>query len=304
MSWQRGKRDLTSLKVGSAVLLGGAILIFGLLWGQDLLQAGRMDKIIVVFDSGFGLSTGDPVLIAGVKKGQVSRIALTPENQVAVDMMIEDDIQIFTSSVFTIESEGLIGSRFINVTHRPGGTRLAPGDTLTGLNAASLNDVFRNVQVLMVKVEELTSSIQAIITDPEVRRRIAETFANFDQTVQLLNRAMVENQDLISRSLEDLGSVVANVNTAILENMDDFEGALQSVKGATDQITTVASTVDSLSSALTSLIVRFGAGQGTFWRMAESDTLYVNMSKTLARIDSLIADITANPRKYFKFSIF
>lgn len=304
MSWQRGKRDLTSLKVGSAVLLGGAILIFGLLWGQDLLQAGRMNRIVVVFDSGFGLSTGDPVLIAGVKKGQVSRIALTPENRVAVEMMIENDIHIFTSSIFTIESEGLIGSRFINVTSSPGGTRLAPGDTLTGLNAASLNDVFRNVQVLMVKVEELTTSIQAIITDPEVRRRIAETFANFDQTVQLLNRAMVENQDLISNSLESLSSVVANVNTAILENMDDFEGALQSVKGATDQITTVASTVDSLSSALTSLIVRFSSGQGTFWRMAESDTLYVNMSRTLARLDSLISDITANPRKYFKFSIF
>lgn len=304
MSWQHGKRELTSLKVGAAVILGVVILVFGLLWGQDMLRAGRMNRVLVIFDSGFGLSTGDPVLIAGVKKGQVSQISLTPDNHVEVAMLIENDIQLYTSSLFTIESEGLIGSRFINVTANPGGTPLAPSDTLTGVNAASLNDVFRNVQKLMLKVEDLTGSMQAIITDENVRRRIGETFDNFGQTIELLNTAMVENQDLISRSLEDLGSVVQNVNNAIIENVDDFEGALKSIKGATDQFTQVATTVDSLSLALRDMIQRFSAGEGTLWRMAESDSLYFQLSHTIARFDSLVADIKNNPRKYFTIRIF
>lgn len=304
MSWQQGKRDLTSLKVGSAVIIGIVILVLGLLWGQDMLRAGQMNKITVIFESGFGLSSGDPVLIAGVKKGQVSRIALTSDNRVAVEMIIENDIQLYTSSIFTIESEGLIGSRFINVTANPGGTALAPGDSLYGLNASSLNDIFRNVQKLMVRVDDLTASMQAVITDSTVRARIGETFDNLSLTIDLVNQMMVENQGLIRTSLENLGSVVTNINTAITENTDDFEAALISVTNATDGITGVATTIDSLSMALRVMVERISAGEGTLWRMAESDFLYNQIVLTVAHLDSFLIDIMANPKKYIRFSIF
>lgn len=304
MSWQQGKRDLTSLKVGSAVIIGIVILVLGLLWGQDMLRAGQMNKITVIFESGFGLSSGDPVLIAGVKKGQVSRIALTSDNRVAVEMIIENDIQLYTSSIFTIESEGLIGSRFINVTANPGGTALAPGDSLYGLNASSLNDIFRNVQKLMVRVDDLTASMQAVITDSTVRARIGETFDDLSLTIDLVNQMMVENQGLIRTSLENLGSVVTNINTAITENTDDFESALISVTNATDGITGVATTIDSLSGALRIMVERISAGEGTLWRMAESDSLYNQIVLTVAHLDSFLIDIMANPKKYIRFSIF
>jgi len=143
----------------------------------------------------------------------VSRITLTGDNRVAVETIIENDIQLYTSSIFTVESEGLIGSRFVNVTANPGGTALAAGDTLFGLNASSLTDIFRNVQRLMVKVEDLTASVQTVITDSTIRARIGATFNDFSRTIGLLNEMMVDNQGLISASLENLGSVVTNINT-------------------------------------------------------------------------------------------
>ncbi len=304
MAWQRGQRELTNLKVGSAVLLALLILIFASLWGQDLLRAGRTHRITVVFDSGFGLSTGDPVLVAGVKMGQVSRISLTGDNRVAVELRIDNDVEIYTTSLFTIESEGLIGSRFINVTSIPGGTVLAPTDTLFGGNAASLNDIFRNIQRLAGRVDELIVTIQAVLTDDEVRQKISQTYDNFNQTITLLNQVVIDNQDMVRESIENLGSVVANVNQALVNNMDDLELALKSVRGAGDQFSVATTTVDSLSGALRDLVVRFTAGQGTFWRVAESDSLYINMITTFAHLDSLITDIMENPKKYVKLSIF
>jgi hypothetical protein len=190
------------------------------------------------------------------------------------------------------------------VTANPGGTVLAPGDTLYGLNASSLNDVFRNVQKLMVRVEGLTASVQAVITDSTVRARIGETFDDFSRTIGLLNQMMIENQDLISTSLEDLGSVVTNINSAIAANVDDLENALVSVKDATDGITGVATTVDSLTGNLRDMVARFSAGQGTFWRLAESDSLYNQIVVTVAHLDSFLLDIMTNPKKYVRFSIF
>ena len=304
MAWQRGQRELTNLKVGAAVIFGLLVLILGSLWGQDMLRSGRTHKVTVVFESGFGLSSGDPVLIAGVKKGQVSSIELTSDNMVAVEMRIDNDVQLFTSSIFTIESEGLIGSRFINVTADPGGILLAPTDTLRGGNAASLNDIFRNIQRLSVRVEELIVTVQAVLTDEDVRQKISQTYDNFNQTINLLNQVVVDNQDMVRESIENLGSVVANVNQALVDNIDDFQGALQSIKGAGDQFTKATTTIDSLSGALRDLVERFAGGQGTFWRMTESDSLYVQMITTFAHLDSLITDIKNNPRKYLKISIF
>ncbi len=304
MVWQRGQRELTNLKVGAAVLIGLLVLIFGVLWGQDLLRAGRTHKITVVFNTSFGLSTGDPVLIAGVKKGQVSRISLTPENRVAVEMRIDNDIRLYDTSMFLIESEGLIGARFINVTANPGGSILAPTDTLYGGYAASLNDIFRNVLRLSDQVEALVGSIQDVVNDEDVRKKISQTYDNFNQTINLLNQVVVDNQDMIRQSLENLSSVVANVNKALVENVDDFEGALKSIRAAGDQFTRAASTVDSLSAALRDVVIRISRGQGTLWRMTESDSLYIQMITTFAHLDSLITDIKNNPRKYLKFSIF
>ncbi|MCK4771510.1 MAG: MCE family protein [Candidatus Latescibacteria bacterium] len=304
MAWQRGQRELTNLKVGSAVLFGLLILIFGSLWGQDLLRTGRTHRITVVFESGFGLSTGDPVLVAGVKKGQVSGIALTPDNRVAVEMRIDNDVQLFTSSLFTIESEGLIGARFINVTSNPGGTVLAPTDTLLGGNAASLNDIFRNIQRLATRVEELIGTVQSVISDEDMRQKISQTYDNFNQTINLLNQVVVDNQDMVRESIENLGSVVVNVNKALVDNTDDLEGALQSIKSAGDQFSVATTTVDSLSGALRDLVVRFVSGQGTIWRLTESDSLYVQMITTFARLDSLILDFKNNPKKYIRLSIF
>jgi len=304
MSWQHGQRDLTSLKVGSAVILGLAILVFGLVWGQDLLQAGRTNRITVFFEDGFGLNTGDPVLVAGVKKGQVAEITLTADNLVAVEMMIDEDVMVYTSSLFTIESEGIIGSRYINITANPGGTVLAEGDTLVGLNAASLNDVFRNVQRLVIKIEDLTGSIQDIVTDEEVRRQVRETFDNFGRTISLLNQVMIDNQDQVSASIENLSSVVDNVNRALVQNMDDLERALQSFTLAGNEFARVAVSIDTLSHSVNGVVDRFQSGEGTFWRLAESDTLYRNLFATVARLDSLITDIKNNPKKYFTIRIF
>lgn len=304
MAWQRGQRELINLKVGFAVLLALLVLIFASLWGQDLLRSGRAQKITVVFDSGFGLSTGDPVLVAGVKMGQVTGISLTDDNRVAVALRIDNNVKIYTTSFFTIESEGLIGSRFINVTSLMGGTVLAPSDTLFGGNAASLNDIFRNIQRLAGRVDELIVTIQAVLTDEGVRQKISRTYDNFNQTISLLNRVVVDNQDMVRESIENLGSVVSNVNMALVNNMDDLELALKSIRGAGDQFALATTTVDSLSGALRDLVVRFTAGQGTFWRVTESDSLYIHMITTFAHLDSLIIDIMKNPKKYVKLSIF
>ena len=44
--------------------------------------------------------------------------------------------------------------------------------------------------------------------------------------------------------------------------------------------------------------------QGTLGLVIGDSTLYVETTRTITQLRALLADIQANPRKYFKFSVF
>jgi phospholipid/cholesterol/gamma-HCH transport system substrate-binding protein len=56
--------------------------------------------------------------------------------------------------------------------------------------------------------------------------------------------------------------------------------------------------------AADSLLTRLQAGQGSFGRLATDSTLYVETTRAVVELRSLLADIKANPKRYFKVSVF
>ena len=53
-----------------------------------------------------------------------------------------------------------------------------------------------------------------------------------------------------------------------------------------------------------SVMGRLAAGRGTLGMLSSDSTLYKETTATIVELRKLIADIQANPRKYFKFSVF
>ena len=56
--------------------------------------------------------------------------------------------------------------------------------------------------------------------------------------------------------------------------------------------------------AADTLLSRMQAGQGTLGMLTSDSALYHETTATVVELRMLIADIQANPRKYFKFSVF
>ena len=109
---------------------------------------------------------------------------------------------------------------------------------------------------------------------------------------------------LVSESMSNLSGMVTNVNSVLDDNREPLRGALTSVGEAGEAFQQVASRIDSLADTLQEVTDRLAASRGTIWRMAESDTLYVNLSRTLASLDSFITDLRENPKKYFTIKVF
>jgi phospholipid/cholesterol/gamma-HCH transport system substrate-binding protein len=58
------------------------------------------------------------------------------------------------------------------------------------------------------------------------------------------------------------------------------------------------------SARLDSVIHKINTAEGTLGLFVSDTALYVEAVNLMARINILVTDIEANPKKYFKFSVF
>jgi phospholipid/cholesterol/gamma-HCH transport system substrate-binding protein len=124
------RRGIAEVVTGAAVLLLAAgFLVFAVARSGRTASAGYV--LHANFDRVDGLVLGADVRIAGVRVGTVQDMRVDVKSFLAdVTFSLRDDIRMPKDSSAEIISDGLLGSKFLNLT--PGGdaTELSPGGTV------------------------------------------------------------------------------------------------------------------------------------------------------------------------------
>ena len=150
-------RPNRTLEIGTGlfVLLGFAALLF--LTAQLPASGGRFAahkagyRVSADFDNIGDLKVGSPVTMSGVRVGEVSSIRLDPRQyQAVVGMRIDPQYnEIPEDSYASIETEGLLGGKFIS---------LSPGGEATYLKDGSHIDQTQSAIVLETLINKLFAS--------------------------------------------------------------------------------------------------------------------------------------------------
>jgi len=118
------------LIVGVFVLVG--ILCLGYLsvkLGKLELIGGNVYEVIAQFNTASGLKPGSSVEIAGVEVGRVRTIMLQ-EDRAAVTLAVDNTVKLYTDTIASIKTRGIIGEKFLALSPGGGGDPLKPGDTI------------------------------------------------------------------------------------------------------------------------------------------------------------------------------
>ena len=113
--------------MSSTMRLGGfilaALVAFGVmvfLLGEKQFLFSHTYNLNTQFDNVAGLDEGAPVRAGGVHVGAVQRIHLprTPDDKITVEMKLEKSTRdvIKKDSIATIETEGLLGAKYVAIT--------------------------------------------------------------------------------------------------------------------------------------------------------------------------------------------
>lgn len=307
--------------VAFSFLAALGLFIWGInfLKGKDVFSRERV--VYAEYHEVSGLTKTNPVLLRGMRVGQVSKLVFHPnmKGSIMVTFSLDTDFPIPKNSVARIISSDLLGSKAVEIQIGNSTELIASGDTLmSSLETSLMDEVNAQVAPLKMKAESLLSSIdslvvvvQAVLNDDardnitKSLNSISSTFSNIEKTSNTLDRAVDEERLRIGEILRDAKTVTASLE----ESSDDFNRLIENLALFSDSLI-VADVPGTLRKADESimqiglLVEKINRGEGTFGMLMHNDTLYFELERSAEELNKLLEDIRANPKRYVKFSVF
>jgi phospholipid/cholesterol/gamma-HCH transport system substrate-binding protein len=222
--------------IGAFTLAGLLGILAFFLWFAQVQLDRQFSYYEVKFTSVSGLSAASDVRFAGLPVGQVVDVRLSPDGDGTVRVRVEigTDVPVRTSSVATIESQGVTGVSFVGIS--PG----EPADPL--LRASSILDI--------PQIEAGRSVLQSLSEDApqllEEALRVMQDLSNLASTENIARiNSILENADTasagLSKALEDF-SVVATAVADFADNIAAFNVTLEGLTGQAESLFETAET--------------------------------------------------------------
>lgn len=307
-----GRVPWTEVRVGVVLLFAFAVLMWAAFRGTGMTVFERTYELHAQFDNVGGLVKGAPVWLGGIEVGHVIGIEFdesSGQGKIRVNFKIKEDAWPLVSknSEAAVSSMGLMGDKYLDVTIRGAGDPPAEsGDMLRSKASSDLSEAFADTPQLMHNLTETAD-------------RLAHILERLDRGEGFLGRMMTDGQ-----SSDEIDSLVSSSRRLLTEMNQSQTRLVRSVERASESFDSLAAGIlhgnGTLSRLVwdTTLYVELSgvarrantllggveSGEGTIGKLATDSSMYVEMRVLVTDMRFLIDDIMANPRKYFKFSIF
>ena len=309
------------IKVALLAIVAIVLLFFGVrfLKGSELLQ--RSNIYYIVYDNIDGLMPSNPVIINGLKVGQVEKIRLMQENSnhLLVTIRVDEEVMIGRASQAVLASSSILGGETIILKINDISQPLQSGDTIASDKEQTIGEL---VQAKALPIAEKFDSTLARFnqligvngkdTMANIIGMLVGDTATVSRTVDEIALATQRASALLRYNERNLNTTMANL-TMLSNTLSDPEQGLPSLLARLNrtldsvnnlQINKTLSKLDRIAQNLDEITSKINQGEGTLGKFVNDDSLYVNLNRSAEDLDKLLIDLQDRPGRYVRFSVF
>ncbi len=269
------------IKAGLFIVFSIALLVMSIfVMGRERQIFASQIEFNVAFRDIKGLAPGAPVRLGGISIGRVDKVSfakLTNDPNVHVKLLINEEYldRIRTDSVVTIETQGLLGDRFISISTGAQGNAVAANSYLRSEESGDMAQVLAKAQKVVDKTVEIAENINVLLKDfnssaaPAVREA-AVTFKDLGNAIRdgdgFVHRLIYSKKDgdeILSSLEKTLKSI-----SEITDHVRGGEGILHALiyeptgKDTVNALSTAAQKMALLSDGLSAIANEIQHGDG------------------------------------------
>ena len=299
--------------------IGAVIWGFNLLKGRNLFNPERY--YYAVYGHSDGLVQSNPVLLNGFKVGQVREVYLYPDNSGRIIVrfaVTETDLNVPKNSIAKIVSDGLLGSKALQLMIGDSKVLALKGDTLGGETAPSMGDQFTAViGPIKDRANEVFQTIDSVLVivqdvlNKDARTSLNSSFESVKKALATLSKTANRLDDLVNSEGGKISNILSNLNkitTTLAENKDKLAGVLKDFKDIGDSLAraNIKATIDNLNLTLqqTSLLMsKINNSEGSAGLLVNDKRLYNSLDSSSINLKRLLDDMRLHPKRYVHFSL-
>lgn len=296
-------------KIGlfAILILFSIYVVINYLKGKDLFS-NRNTYYSVFYDID-GLTSTGPIFIRGLKVGTIESIDyIQKRNNFIVKLKIDAGYLFPKNSVAEIYNVGMLGTKALRINIGNDNTLLNNRDTmLSSTDPGMINNLVNEILPLKDKLSDFIITLNTTfanvndVLNPQAKKDISLSLENLNKTLSGAKNVV--------RNLEQSGPEI----TSLIENLNkitsDLGGTTSKLNNGLDNINEIT---DSLKKAdiagtilsLKELLVQIKNPDGSVGKLLYTDSIHVSIDQLIKDLDILIKNITSNPKKYIKVSVF
>jgi phospholipid/cholesterol/gamma-HCH transport system substrate-binding protein len=266
------------------IFVGGCLVLFGIgmfLIGNSNQMFTKSFNVFADFSKITGIQNGGKVRVAGMDAGTVTRIEvpLRPEAKFRVHFRIMEKLHpiVRQDSVVTIQTDGLLGNKFLQVDAGSADAPLALNDSLI-----ASKEPFEWGD-LMVEMNTVVTQVNEVIAG--VKDQLVSTLSQIEDTAHSANLLVKEATPNVKSILASADKISANVGE-IVDGIQQGQGTVGALFKDKELYASVKRSVEKTETAVENLRDTSASAKKIVSKVEESD-IVPEVQKTVKNLQQI-----------------
>jgi phospholipid/cholesterol/gamma-HCH transport system substrate-binding protein len=240
------------------------------------------------------------VLLVGVNVGYVDEVDLHQDGTLVTTLRIQKDYRVPVTSKATVIPNGIFGDQAIALTpSRPDPRSFKADDTIP------IGPSTPGIAQLTSKADSIASSVNAVTAALQHEFVAAGGIRDMRNAIGATNRLVTEFGAIANEQSRQLSATMTSLRRATTAiDPAKVDSTVSNLRTASANMAQMSAQLKETSGKLDAIIAKVDSGNGSAAKLLNDPGVYNDVRQLLQRMDSLVADIKKNPKRYINVKVF